>query len=290
MPSVAANQQAWDKLYTWEQGGDEWSAAWGGAATQWYGTLLPRVRAWLPAEHLLEIAPGHGRWTQFLHPHAGRMTLVDLSASCIEACRKRFAGVPHLQYAVNDGRSLAAAADRSVDLVFSFDSLVHVEADVVQGYLSEIARVLKPGGAAFLHHSNLAALRGLRIFLACKQRLTGTDSLAWLAAGRSAPTGRAKPGPALYEWLTHRGWLPNVFWRSPTVSAELVRGWAAERGLCCVTQELVNWYGPHLLDTLTTLVPADSPCARPTRILRNPRFMAEAQRLRELAQAYDLEP
>jgi hypothetical protein len=46
--------------------------------------------------------------------------------------------------------------DTSIDFVFSFDSLVHVETDAMFGYISELARILKPGAVAFLHHSNLA--------------------------------------------------------------------------------------------------------------------------------------
>src|SRR5579859_8081721 len=42
---------------------------------------------------------------------------------------------------MNDGTSLAMIEDGTVDLVFSFDSLVHVEADVMDAYLDEIARV-----------------------------------------------------------------------------------------------------------------------------------------------------
>lgn len=49
--------------------------------------------------------------------------------------------------------------DGAVDLAFSFDSLVHVEIDVIEGYLTELARVLVPDGVAILHHSNLAAER-----------------------------------------------------------------------------------------------------------------------------------
>jgi len=53
--------------------------------------------------------------------------------------------------------SLAVAADRSIDLVFSFDSLVHAERDVIGGYLNEFARVLADDGVAFIHHSNTGA-------------------------------------------------------------------------------------------------------------------------------------
>jgi hypothetical protein len=48
--------------------------------------------------------------------------------------------------------------DGSVDFAFSWDSLVHVEEDVMASYVRELRRVLRPGGCAFLHHSNRGAV------------------------------------------------------------------------------------------------------------------------------------
>ena len=50
--------------------------------------------------------------------------------------------------------------DGSIDFVFSFDSLVHVEADVLDAYLDQLARKLTPDGVGFIHHSNMG--RALR--------------------------------------------------------------------------------------------------------------------------------
>jgi SAM-dependent methyltransferase len=58
-----------------------------------------------------------------------------------------------LAYLVNDGKSLKGVRDNSQDLVFSFDSFVHMHANVSEEYVKEIYRVLKPGGHAFIHHS-----------------------------------------------------------------------------------------------------------------------------------------
>lgn len=46
--------------------------------------------------------------------------------------------------------------DESIDFAFSFDSLVHVEEDAMEGYVAELARVLASEGAAVIHHSNKA--------------------------------------------------------------------------------------------------------------------------------------
>ena len=157
MGTLTENQRHW-LHYDWSQGGDEWSEAWGGSESLWWGTLYPRLRRFLPTGTGLEIATGYGRFTAFLEDHCERLIGVDLTPRCVEACRERFAGDPRLEFHVTDGTSLPMVADRTVDLAFSFDSLVHVEAEVIAAYVGELARTLRPDGIAFLHHSNVAAL------------------------------------------------------------------------------------------------------------------------------------
>ena len=73
---------------------------------------------------------------------------------CVEACRERFKEDTHIRYAVNDGRSLEMVEEGSVDLVVSWDSLVHCEMDTISAYLRQLKTKLKPGGMGFIHHSN----------------------------------------------------------------------------------------------------------------------------------------
>jgi ubiquinone/menaquinone biosynthesis C-methylase UbiE len=156
MPSVDENRASWDSEYAWERRGDEWSVAWGSADAQWLGSVWPRVQEFLPSPTVLEIAPGFGRWTERLGGLCARLYGVDLSEKCVRTCRHRFAHHPHMTFHVNDGTSLEAIPDASIDFVFSFDSLVHVEEEVIAKYLEEIAKKLTPNGVGFLHHSNLA--------------------------------------------------------------------------------------------------------------------------------------
>jgi len=102
---------------------------------------------------ILEIAPGHGRWTQFLQDHCTSLIGVDLATTCVSECRSKFKSDPRLHFEVGDGRKLPMVTDASIDFAFSFDSLVHAEADILESYASELARVLKPNAIAFLHHS-----------------------------------------------------------------------------------------------------------------------------------------
>src|SRR5215831_17264284 len=98
MPRIEENHSFWDELYHWPQSGEEWSKAWGGARMQWYGSILPRISAFLPADTILEVAPGYGRWTAFLKDLCKHLIIVDLSQSCIDRCRQRFANCSHLSY------------------------------------------------------------------------------------------------------------------------------------------------------------------------------------------------
>jgi 2-polyprenyl-3-methyl-5-hydroxy-6-metoxy-1,4-benzoquinol methylase len=154
MPDLNWNQVTWNDQHGWEKGGDEWSAAWGGARAQWYGAIYPRIDSFLPASRILEIAPGHGRWTQFLLGQCDEYYGVDISDKCIDICRRRFAASSRVHFSQNDGLSLDMVPDDCIDFVFSYDSLVHVEEDVLRNYMWQLPQKLTKSGVAFLHHSN----------------------------------------------------------------------------------------------------------------------------------------
>ncbi len=246
MPTLKENREQWTR-YDWSEGGDEWSSVWGGTDSLWYATLLPRLHGLIPAGHILEIAPGFGRCTQYLVPHCERLTLLDLTERCIEACRERFREHHHVSYHINDGRSLDAVEDNSVDLVFSWDSLVHVEQDVMRAYISQLGRKLRPGGAGFIHHSNIGAFR---------DRKTGT--------------------------LT----VPNSHWRGATMSARLFREYCEEAGLSCHAQEIINWGNEVLSDCISLFSRPERSAVSRTEIFENRLFMDEAARAKHTAGLY----
>ena len=49
---------------------------------------------------------------------------------------------------------LPESASDSLDFVILYDVLVHVDLHITNKYIREIARVLKPGGKAFLSTAN----------------------------------------------------------------------------------------------------------------------------------------
>ena len=186
MGTVEENLKHW-KQYDWSKRGEEWSELWGGSGNQWAGAIRPRIASFVPCGTILEIACGYGRWSEHLVPLGQKLQLVDLFAGAVEACAERFRDAPHVRCFQTDGRSLPMAADRSIDFVFSFDSLVHCELPEMECYLAEIARTLKPEGVAFLHHSNMAAVLAER---------PGTHNRHWRAESVAASEIARKAGEA----------------------------------------------------------------------------------------------
>jgi ubiquinone/menaquinone biosynthesis C-methylase UbiE len=247
--------------YDWKDAGEEWSEPWGNSAAQWFGAILPRIRDCLPAETILEIAPGFGRWTHYLKDHCQNLWAVDRVAECIDACRRRFANDSHVRCELNDGHSLSMLPDASVDFVFSFDSFVHMDREIVDAYLAELGRTLKPGGKGFIHHSNFGEFAG-----SLRERLP-----RWL----TKPLIKLN----ILDWAHHR---------NPSMSAELFRELCLQHGLDCVTQELVNWRGRRLIDCLSLFVRGNSAPQEPTRVIRNPNFMREAASIRAKSESKNL--
>jgi SAM-dependent methyltransferase len=157
MPSVDENLKVWDS-YPWSDRGEEWSQPWGNAALQWAITIYPRIMRAIPTDTILEIAPGFGRWVPFLLAYSRSYIGIDISPRCISYCQDVYGRLRQRpRFSVGDGTSFPGVENSNVSFIFSFDSLVHVELDCLSAYMKEINRVLRPGGYAFLHHSNLGA-------------------------------------------------------------------------------------------------------------------------------------
>lgn len=247
MPSVQENLNTWSN-YDWTQQGNEWSSPWGGTDNCFFGTIHPRIKTFIPETKtgttILEIAPGFGRWTQYLKDYCQDLIIVDLTEKCIAACQERFADCSHITYHVNDGKSLTMIEDESIDFIFSFDSLVHVEKDVIKSYLQQIALKLKRNGVGFIHHSNLGNYL-------------------------NPATGKLE--------------VENIHWRAESMSAKLFEQYSQEAGLQCFHQEIVNWCGDILCDCFSLITPKNSQWSQPNHVIENPNFGAEAQRLRQVS-------
>jgi SAM-dependent methyltransferase len=115
-----------------------------------------------PSDRVLDIGCGNGRVAEQLAPflRGGSYVGFDLSKAGIAACRRRFAGRPHMAFEHLDvwngeynatGRMPEAdvvfpAVDASIDLAFATSVFTHMRMPGLRRYLAESARVLAPGG------------------------------------------------------------------------------------------------------------------------------------------------
>ena len=247
MADIKQNKDMWDR--DWPDAGQGWSVAWGGVDSQWFGTILRRIQAFIPANTILEIAPGFGRWTDYLKDHSDNLIVVDVAEKCIQACKKRFQSVPHITCHVNDGKSLDMIPDRSIDFAFSFDSLVHADADVIEAYLKQLANKLTRDGVGFIHHSNIG------VYL--------DGSMGLQASG-----------------------FTNLHWRAENMTAHLFEGHCTGTGLQCIAQEIVNWGGDILNDCFSLFTRKGSVWSRPNKIITNANFMDEVRYFSMMSQLY----
>jgi SAM-dependent methyltransferase len=216
----------------------------------------------------VEIAPGNGRWTQYLLPHCRSYLGIDVAELAITTCQERFSEYSNVKFAVNDGLSLPMVADGSANLVFSFDSLVHSEANVISAYLEEFHRILDPvGGVAFIHHSNLGEYR----VSAPLRDMFGRVFNAFL------PTKAAMTRVGLADWHCDRG-------RSMTAArfAELARS----AGLSCIGQEVISWVSPLVIDCISVLTLPGSNWDREPVYVRNRHFHTAARSSATCAQVF----
>jgi len=251
LPNIEWNRDTWGGAAQWHDRGDCWSKAWGGPERQWQGTILPRIEPFIPTGSILEIGPGFGRWTRFLKDACERLVVVDLNQRCIDACQERFSGESHIEYHTTDGKSLAMIPDESIDFVFSFDSLVHVERDVIDSYLAQLRQKMKKDAVAFIHHSNLAHYQ---------------NYFRWV---RGIPVIRAFMRPFGFETRTHG--------RGGSVSGDDFAKSASQSGFSCIGQEWINWSSPLLIDCFSFFTKVGSSWDRGNEVVKNRFFMDEAR-------------
>jgi ubiquinone/menaquinone biosynthesis C-methylase UbiE len=148
--SAADNEDRWNG-WDWSSLGEEWTAS-----PEWKQGLIDDVLLRLipPGGTVVEIGPGAGRWSVVLAPRAERLILVDVAPRVLEICRERIGDLPKVNYVRSSGSDLPGVETESVDAIWSFDVFVHIAPLDQAGYLDEVARVLRPGGVAAIHHAD----------------------------------------------------------------------------------------------------------------------------------------
>jgi ubiquinone/menaquinone biosynthesis C-methylase UbiE len=104
----------------------------------------------------LEIGCGPGRLILPMSRHFAEIHGVDVSDEMIARAKEKLKDVPNAHVHATDGASLRLFENESFDFVYSYAVFQHIPSrEVVFEYMSEINRVLKPGGLARLQFNGL---------------------------------------------------------------------------------------------------------------------------------------
>jgi SAM-dependent methyltransferase len=125
------------------------------------GTQFRRLFEKLDTTSTVELACGHGRHSaRLLNAKRDRtalrsLVLLDVVEENVLHCQERFSHLSEVTVHTNSGYDFYPVEDGSVSAIFCFDAMVHFEHDAVLSYLQDAFRVLRHGGRALFHHSNL---------------------------------------------------------------------------------------------------------------------------------------
>jgi SAM-dependent methyltransferase len=164
---VEALEQTWSKYARdWDDrpdlnlGVDTLGEEWGGAAFS--ERIVTEVAApYLgPQVDVLELGCGGGKFSAHLRPRTRTLLCADISADMLARTRKHVGEGEDVDYLKLNGRDFAGVADASVDFIFSYDVLLHLQPQNVFSYLLAARRILRPGGVFLIHAINLAAPGG----------------------------------------------------------------------------------------------------------------------------------
>lgn len=100
----------------------------------------------------VEIGPGGGRWTRYL-TSMRRLYVVDFHEEMLRELR-RHVDASNIVCIKNNGDDFPGIGDEEIDFLFSFDTFVHFDLPLVEAYLRNMWRILKPGAPAFIHYSD----------------------------------------------------------------------------------------------------------------------------------------
>jgi SAM-dependent methyltransferase len=152
--------QEWDRRPDLNVGvetlGDEWGVP----------AFAERIVDELIAQYLgadvdvLELGCGGGKFSALLRARARRLVCADISPDMLARARVHVGDGDDVEYHRLNGRDFAGVPDRSVDMIFSYDVLLHLQPQNIFSYLRDARRILRPRGIFMLHAINLASPGG----------------------------------------------------------------------------------------------------------------------------------
>lgn len=132
------------------------------ALSQWRESLVneflvPHMGSEVTA---LEVGPGLGEWTERVLGTVQTLIVADRRAETLTGIRERLGPRPDLHAVPIVAHRLGEVPDASVDLAYSLDFFPQVDGSMLDVWLGELSRVLRPNGHLVVHHA--ASPRRLR--------------------------------------------------------------------------------------------------------------------------------
>lgn len=115
---------------------------------------------------VLEIGSGGGRIAARVAPLCRELTCCDLPGPLLELCKSALAEFDNVRYRpLVEGMPQIPVDDESIDLIYSFDTLIHLDQRTIFRYFRESSRCLKSGGRAALHLASQETPSGFAHFI-----------------------------------------------------------------------------------------------------------------------------
>jgi SAM-dependent methyltransferase len=170
-PSNADPVQALDQ--TWSQYAREWDdrpdlnlgvktlgEEWGGPVFAEHIVTDVAAPYLGPDVDVLELGCGGGKFSAHLRSRSRSLVCADISADMLRRTRAHVGEGEDVSYLQLNGRDFKGVPDASVDFIYSYDVLLHLQPQNVFSYLHDARRILRPGGIFMVHAIDLASRGG----------------------------------------------------------------------------------------------------------------------------------
>ncbi len=111
-----------------------------------------------------EIGVGGARIASKTVTQVKELHCFDISAEMLKKAKKTLSNHANVYFTLLQQPQFPDECNEKFDFLYSFDVFVHIDLHTIWKYFQEINRVLKPGGRAFIHTTNVTAPDGWEKF------------------------------------------------------------------------------------------------------------------------------
>lgn len=145
---IEDSQNDWDSDSFFQSGEDDYC--------EFVDPVLKRIGFDPAGKSMLELGCGTGRMTRSFAARFKTVFALDISPEMLKRAQEMMPGASNVVWQQGNGSDFANVADESTDFVFSYLVLQHLPSDqLVSKYVSEIVRVLRPGGTFLFQFNSL---------------------------------------------------------------------------------------------------------------------------------------